>query len=121
MGLGLSVAFAQIHVKSDLSNAIQNIQKIYFSPQGIKDADPNKNILVEMQDGVLRIHGKVIMENADGSNTLDSGALNASLIQGAGNQILGKESTLLGGNKNYLFKEVNNATIAGGSDNKVQN
>lgn len=83
MGLGLSVAFAQIHVKSDLSNAIQNIQKIYFSPQGIKDADPNKNILVEMQDGVLRIlHGKVIVEAEDGSHTISPEAKNPLLIQG---------------------------------------
>ena len=51
LGLGLSAAFAQIHVKSDLSNAIQNIQKVYFSPEGIQDPNPAKNILVEMDGG----------------------------------------------------------------------
>ena len=72
LGLGLSAAFAQIHVKSDLSNAIQNIQKVYFSPEGIQDPDPTKNILVEMDGGVLRIHGKVLAETANAKNTLSS-------------------------------------------------
>ncbi len=36
-GFGLSLALAQVDIKSDLSNAIQNIQKVYFSPEGIKE------------------------------------------------------------------------------------
>ena len=109
--MGLSAAFAQIHVKSDLSNAIQNIQKVYFSPEGIQDPDPAKNILVEMDGGVLRIHGKVLAETANAKNLLASGATNALLIQGKENSLFGGNGIILGGAKNQLFENANNATI----------
>lgn len=88
VGFGLSLALAQVDIKSDLSNAIQNIQKVYFSPEGIKDPDQNKNILVELEQGALRIHGKVIIENPDvAGNTIAAQASGSAIIQGKENKI----------------------------------
>ena len=117
VGLGLSAAFAQIHVKSDLSNAIQNIQKVYFSPEGIQDPDPAKNILVEMDGGVLRIHGKVLAETANAKNTLSSWATNALLIQGRDNKVFWKDSTLVWGEENRFFENSESDTILWGKKN----
>ena len=59
-GLVAASSLAQINVKSDLSNAVQNIQKVYFSPDGVRNPDPNKNILVELQNGVVK---KIVAEH----------------------------------------------------------
>ena len=119
LGLGLSAAFAQIHVKSDLSNAIQNIQKVYFSPEGIQDPNPAKNILVEMDGGVLRIHGKVLAENLNAKNLLASGATNALLIQGMANTGYWENSIIIGGHYNSVETASQAGVILWGKDNTV--
>ena len=81
-GLVAASSLAQINVKSDLSNAVQNIQKVYFSPDGVRNPDPNKNILVELQNGVVKIHGKVLLEKPGGENQIVSDASGAILIMG---------------------------------------
>lgn len=105
IGLGLlagAATFAQINVKSDLSNAIQNIQRVYFSPEGIKDSDPTKNILVEISNGVIKVQGKVIMEEGQATNTLAPQSQGSLVLQGKNNQLLGNQAISIGGNGNHI-------------------
>lgn len=104
-GLGLlagAATFAQINVKSDLSNAIQNIQKVYFSPDGIKNSDPTKNILVEISNGVIKVQGKVIMEEGQATNTLAPQSQGSLVLQGKENTLLGTQAISVGGGNNVL-------------------
>ena len=112
-------SLAQINVKSDLSNAVQNIQKVYFSPDGVRNPDPNKNILVELQNGVVKIHGKVLIEKPGGENQIVSDASGAILIMGKKNKIYGMNDIILGGTNNEIEKNATNAGIFGGRDNKI--
>ena len=118
-GLVAASSLAQINVKSDLSNAIQNIQKVYFSPDGVRNPDPNKNILVELQNGVVKIHGKVLIEKPGGENQIVSDASGAILIMGKENKIYGMNDIILGGTNNEIEKNATNAGIFGGRDNKI--
>lgn len=104
-GLGLlagAATFAQINVKSDLSNAIQNIQRVYFSPEGIKDSDPTKNILVEISNGVIKVQGKVIMEEGQATNTLAPQSQGSLVLQGKNNQLSGTQAISVGGKENRI-------------------
>lgn len=104
-GLGLlagAATFAQINVKSDLSNAIQNIQRVYFSPEGIKNSDPTKNILVEISNGVIKVQGKVIMEEGQPTNTLAPQSQGSLVLQGKNNQLSGTQAISVGGGRNVL-------------------
>lgn len=104
-GLGLlagAATFAQINVKSDLSNAIQNIQRVYFSPEGIKNSDPTKNILVEISNGVIKVQGKVIMEEGQPTNRLDDQSEGSLVLQGKENTLLGTQAISVGGGNNVL-------------------
>lgn len=98
----MSQSLAQINVKSDLSNAIQNIQNVFFSPEGIKNSDPSKNILLHLQDGVLRISGDVLMETENSHNTLAPEAKGSSLIQGNDNHLSGQNSFIFAGTSNEI-------------------
>ena len=118
-GLVAASSLAQINVKSDLSNAVQNIQKVYFSPDGVRNPDPNKNILVELQNGVVKIHGKVLIEKPGGENQIVSDASGAILIMGKKNKIYGMNDIILGGTNNEIEKNATNAGIFGGRDNKI--
>ena len=118
-GLVAASSLAQINVKSDLSNAVQNIQKVYFSPDGVRNPDPNKNILVELQNGVVKIHGKVLIEKPGGENQIVSDASGAILIMGKENKIYGMNDIILGGTNNEIEKNATNAGIFGGRDNKI--
>ena len=118
-GLVAASSLAQINVKSDLSNAVQNIQKVYFSPDGVRNPDPNKNILVELQNGVVKIHGKVLLEKPGGENQIVSDASGAILIMGKKNKIYGMNNIILGGTNNEIEKNAINAGIFGGRDNKI--
>ena len=118
-GLVAASSLAQINVKSDLSNAVQNIQKVYFSPDGVRNPDPNKNILVELQNGVVKIHGKVLLEKPGGENQIVSDASGAILIMGKKNKIYGMNNIILGGTNNEIEKNATNAGIFGGRDNKI--
>ena len=110
-GLVATSSLAQINVKSDLSNAVQNIQKVYFSPDGVRNPDPNKNILVELQNGVVKIHGKVLLEKPGGENQIVSDASGAILIMGKKNKIYGMNDIILGGTENVIFTGTKNAGI----------
>lgn len=104
LGGGLGAVRAQVNVKSDLSNAIQNIQKVYFSPGGIKDPDPTKNILMEAKDGIVRVNGKLIIENPNAqNNTVEKSLPNALVLQGQDNQIQGNDAIIIGGKKNKIL------------------
>ena len=118
-GLVAASSLAQINVKSDLSNAVQNIQKVYFSPDGVRNPNPNKNILVELQNGVVKIHGKVLVEKPGGENQIVSDASGAILIMGKKNKIYGMNDIILGGTNNEIEKNATNAGIFGGRDNKI--
>ena len=119
-GLVAASSLAQINVKSDLSNAVQNIQKVYFSPDGVRNPDPNKNILVELQNGVVKIHGKVLIEKPGGENQIVSDASGAILIMGKKNKIYGMNDIILGGTNNEIEKNATNAGIFGGRYNKIR-
>ena len=119
-GLVAASSLAQINVKSDLSNAVQNIQKVYFSPDGVRNPDPNKNILVELQNGVVKIHGKVLIEKPGGENQIVSDASGAILIMGKKNKIYGMNNSILGGTNNEIEKNATNAGIFGGRYNKIR-
>ena len=119
-GLVAASSLAQINVKSDLSNAVQNIQKVYFSPDGVRNPDPNKNILVELQNGVVKIHGKVLIEKPGGENQIVSDASGAILIMGKENKIYGMNDIILGGTNNEIEKNATNAGIFGGRFNKIR-
>ena len=118
-GLVAASSLAQINVKSDLSNAVQNIQKVYFSPDGVRNPDPNKNILVELQNGVVKIHGKVLLEKPGGENQIVSDASGAILIMGKKNKIYGMNDIILGGTENAIFTGAKNAGIFWGNKNRI--
>ena len=118
-GLVAASSLAQINVKSDLSNAVQNIQKVYFSPDGVRNPDPNKNILVELQNGVVKIHGKVLIEKPGGENQIVSDASGAILIMGKENKIYGMNDIILGGTENYISSGAKNSGIFWGQKNKI--
>ena len=118
-GLVAASSLAQINVKSDLSNAVQNIQKVYFSPDGVRNPDPNKNILVELQNGVVKIHGKVLIEKPGGENQIVSDASGAILIMGKENKIYGMNDIILGGTENVIFTGTKNAGIFWGHGNTI--
>ena len=118
-GLVAASSLAQINVKSDLSNAVQNIQKVYFSPDGVRNPDPNKNILVELQNGVVKIHGKVLIEKPGGENQIVSDASGAILIMGKKNKIYGMNDIILGGTENVIFTGAKNAGIFWGNKNRI--
>lgn len=107
-------AWAQINVKSDLSNAIQNIQEVYFSPEGLKHPDPDKNILLESRQGILHIHGKVLNEKEGAYNTLHPNATGAILIQGQGNSLQGERAVMIGGTDNIIKVGSENSAIMAG-------
>lgn len=111
--------FAQINVRSDLGNAVQNIQKVYFSPDGIQDPDPDKNILVEIKDGVISVHGRVIITQDQDNNLISGGNKNSLLFLGTGHQLEGNNNILIGGESNRISKNTENSLIAGGENNKI--
>lgn len=122
-GLGLLVGaatFAQINVKSDLSNAIQNIQRVYFSPEGIKDSDPTKNILVEISNGVIKVQGKVIMEEGHPTNRLDDQSEGSLVLQGKNNQLSGNQAISVGGEDNRIAQNAEKGMLLGGVSNIIE-
>lgn len=110
---------AQINVKSDLSNAIQNIQEIYFSPDGIRNDDESKNIKVELHNGVVRIHGKLLIGQDKTNNIIDPWATGAILIVGSGNHLSGSYNIMLAGEGNEIHNKASNAGIFWGENNKI--
>lgn len=86
---------AQVNVRSNLDNAIQNIQRVYFSPNGIKDQDPSKNILVESENGVLKVHGKVIIDKPESNNQVRKNTPDTILIVGSKNIVDGTGNIFL--------------------------
>ncbi len=121
LGGGLGAVRAQVNVKSDLSNAIQNIQKVYFSPGGIKDPDPTKNILMEAKDGIVRVNGKLIVENPNAqNNTVEKTLPNALILQGEKNQIQGTDAILIGGKGNIVNPSSNDGLITAGFQNNIE-
>lgn len=52
----------QINVKSDMSNAVQNIGEIRFAPGGIRNADPSLEVVLKSINGVLTLSGNVLVE-----------------------------------------------------------
>lgn len=122
-GLGLlagAATFAQINVKSDLSNAIQNIQRVYFSPEGIKHSDPSKNILVEISNGVIKVQGKVIMEEGQATNTLAPQSQGSLVLQGKNNQLSGTQAISVGGENNIIAQSSEKGMILGGDTNRIE-
>lgn len=122
-GLGLlagAVTFAQINVKSDLSNAIQNIQRVYFSPEGIKHSDPSKNILVEISNGVIKVQGKVIMEEGPSTNTLAPQSQGSLVLQGKENILLGNQAISVGGENNTIAQNSEKGLLLGGKGNNIE-
>lgn len=121
LGGGLGAVRAQVNVKSDLSNAIQNIQKVYFSPGGIKDPDPTKNILMEAKDGIVRVNGKLIIENPNAqNNTVEKSLPNALVLQGQENQIQGTDAILIGGKGNIIKSSSTDGLITAGLNNNIE-
>lgn len=121
LGGGLGAVRAQVNVKSDLSNAIQNIQKVYFSPGGIKDPDPTKNILMEAKDGIVRVNGKLIIENPNAqNNTVEKNLPNALLLQGQNNQIQGSDAIIIGGKTNKILSNSEGGLITAGFQNNIE-
>lgn len=121
LGGGLGAVRAQVNVKSDLSNAIQNIQKVYFSPGGIKDPDPTKNILMEAKDGIVRVNGKLIIENPNAqNNTVEKTLPNALVLQGQDNEIQGSDAIIIGGNYNHIKANSQQGLITAGERNKIE-
>lgn len=122
-GLGLlagAATFAQINVKSDLSNAIQNIQRVYFSPDGIKNSDPTKNILVEISNGVIKVQGKVIMEEGQATNRLDDQSEGSLVLQGKENTLLGNQAISVGGQENRIAQDSEKGILLGGDSNIIE-
>lgn len=77
----------QINVKSDMSNAVQNIGEIRFAPGGIRDRNnPQLEVVLKSINGVLTLSGNVLVDKA---GTLDAPA--------------GANVTLVGGSDNKLF------------------
>lgn len=122
-GLGLlagAATFAQINVKSDLSNAIQNIQRVYFSPEGIKNSDPTKNILVEISNGVIKVQGKVIMEEGQATNRLADQSEGFLVLQGKENTLLGTQAISVGGENNTIAQNSEKGLLLGGKGNNIE-
>ncbi len=97
-GIG-AVTLAQVDVKSNLTNAVQNIQKVYFTPNGLPSDD---EILVEAYDGLVKISGRVLLEKDGDKNLLTPQAGKTFIIQGKKNEVYGKDSFLLGGKANLV-------------------
>lgn len=111
---------AQINVKSDLWNAVQNIQTVYFSPNGIKNADDSKNIRVELRNGVVTIDGKVLL-GMDKQNAIDPGATGAILLVGKNNKLKGNNNIMLAWSGNGIHNKASGGGIFGGENNKINN
>ena len=97
-GIG-AVTLAQVDVKSNLTNAVQNIQKVYFTPNGLPSDD---EILVEAYDGLVKISGRVLLQKDGDENLLTPEAGKTFIIQGKKNEVYGKDSFLLGGKANLV-------------------
>jgi len=95
-GIG-AVTLAQVDVKSNLTNAVQNIQKVYFTPNGLPSDD---EILVEAYDGLVKISGRVLLQKDGDENLLTPEAGKTFIIQGKKNIVYGKDAFLLGGKLN---------------------
>ena len=95
-GIG-AVTLAQVDVKSNLTNAVQNIQKVYFTPNGLPSDD---EILVEAYDGLVKISGRVLLQKNGDENLLTPEAGKTFIIQGKKNIVYGKDAFLLGGKLN---------------------
>ncbi|MFC2494653.1 MAG: hypothetical protein ACFNWZ_00410 [Candidatus Absconditicoccaceae bacterium] len=109
-GIG-AVTLAQVDVKSNLTNAVQNIQKVYFTPDGLPSDD---EILVEAYDGLVKISGRVLLEKDGDKNLLTPQAGKTFIIQGKENTVYGKDSFLLGGKANLVSTGAMGSSIVGG-------
>lgn len=115
-GIG-AVTLAQVDVKSNLTNAVQNIQKVYFTPNGLPSDD---EILVEAYDGLVKISGRVLLEKDGDKNLLTPQAGKTFIIQGKKNIVYGKDAFLLGGKLNKASTWSVEASIVWGYDGEVQ-
>lgn len=115
-----AVALAQVNVKSDLSNAVQNIQKVYFSPDGLRNADPSKNILMEAHNGLVKIDGKVLLEKDGDLNVLEPAGGYTSVIQGENNRAEGQDTLMIGGRRSIVASGTHSASIIGGHFNSIE-
>ena len=115
-GIG-AVTLAQVDVKSNLTNAVQNIQKVYFTPNGLPSDD---EILVEAYDGLVKISGRVLLQKDGDENLLTPEAGKTFIIQGKKNIVYGKDAFLLGGKLNKASTWSVEASIVWGYDGEVQ-
>ena len=106
-GIG-AVTLAQVDVKSNLTNAVQNIQKVYFTPNGLPSDD---EILVEAYDGLVKISGRVLLEKDGDKNLLTPRAGKTFIIQGKKNEVHGKDAFLLGGKLNKALTGAKDSSI----------
>lgn len=112
--LGTGVSLAQINVKSDLWNAVQNIQNIYFSPDWT-NKDPEKHVRVTIENGVITVYGRVIL----GSKSSNNAGREGMVFAGDKNVADAAKSVIIGGNSNKIQINATEGIILWGSEHQI--
>ncbi len=112
--LGGGISLAQINVKSDLGNAVQNIQNIYFSPDWT-NKNPEKHVRVTIENGVITVYGRVILGLQNSNNAGREGMVFA----GDNNVADAAKSVIVGGNSNKIQINATEGIILWGANHQI--
>ena len=125
LALWATVTFASsnndvLKVHTILNNAIQDIQRIYFSSWAVKDVShPEYEIPVLVQNGSVSMGGRMLMTTSWANNVLAKGSTGSSLFQGRNNVLSWVDSYIVAGSWNRIYQDVTGWVIIWGTENII--